>query len=33
LSEDGVKKQLAKLKSAGMIERIGPTKGGRWRVL
>lgn len=28
----GVEKQLAKLKSQGRIERIGPAKGGSWKV-
>lgn len=33
LSKSGVEKQLAKLKSASKIRRIGPAKGGRWEVL
>lgn len=32
LSEDGIKKQLAKLKKEGRIERIGSTKAGHWKV-
>lgn len=28
----GVEKQLAKLKSQGRIERIGPAKGGKWMI-
>jgi ATP-dependent DNA helicase RecG len=32
LTEDGVKYQLGKLKSAGIIQRIGPAKGGHWHV-
>lgn len=32
LSEDGIKKQLAKLKKEGQIERIGSTKAGYWKV-
>jgi len=33
LSEDGIKKQLAKLKKEGRIERIGSTKAGYWKVV
>ena len=33
LSEDGIKKQLAKLKKEGLIERIGSTKAGYWKVI
>ena len=32
ISDKGVEKQLAKLKSQGKIERIGPAKGGTWKV-
>ncbi|MDO9622861.1 MAG: Fic family protein [Pseudomonas sp.] len=32
LSQRAVEKQLAKLKAAGHLERIGPNKGGYWRV-
>ena len=32
ITEDGIKKQLAKLKKAGMIERIGADNGGHWEV-
>lgn len=30
LTEDGVKYHLNKLKAAGKIRHVGPTKGGRW---
>jgi ATP-dependent DNA helicase RecG len=33
LSTDGIKYHLAKLKSAGVIRHMGPTKSGRWEVL
>ena len=33
ISEDGVKYHLNKLKAAGRIRRVGPTKGGRWEVV
>ena len=33
LSVRGVEKNLAQLKSAGKIRRIGGRKGGRWEVL
>ena len=33
LSEDGIKKQLAKLKKEGLLERIGSTKAGYWKVI
>lgn len=33
LTEHGVKYQLAKLKSKGLIRRVGPDHGGRWEVL
>jgi ATP-dependent DNA helicase RecG len=32
ISEDGVKYQLNKLKRQGKIQRIGPDKGGYWKV-
>lgn len=32
ISDKGIEKQLAKLKSQGKIERIGPAKGGSWKV-
>ena len=33
LSARGVEKNLAQLKSAGKIRRIGGNKGGRWEVV
>lgn len=33
ISAKGVEKQLAKLKSNGIIRRIGPDKGGSWEVM
>jgi ATP-dependent DNA helicase RecG len=33
ISEDGVKYHLNKLKTAGKIRHVGPTKGGRWEVV
>ncbi len=33
ISEDGVKYHLNKLKAAGKIRHVGPTKGGRWEVI
>ena len=33
ISPRAVEKQLAKLKAAGSIERVGPNKGGYWQVL
>lgn len=33
ITEEGVKYQLNKLKTQGLIRRIGPAKGGRWEVL
>ena len=33
LSDSGIKYQLAKMKAAGMIRHIGPTKAGYWEVL
>lgn len=32
ITEEGVKYQLNKLKKQGKIERIGPDKGGYWKV-
>ena len=33
LSGEGVRYHLEKLRKAGIIRRIGPTKGGHWEVL
>ncbi len=33
LSSRGVEKNIAKLKAAGFLERIGPDKGGQWELL
>ena len=33
ITAKGIEKQLAKLKAEGLIEREGPDKGGKWRVL
>ncbi|MDY6837380.1 MAG: winged helix-turn-helix transcriptional regulator [Thermodesulfobacteriota bacterium] len=33
ISEDGVKYHLNKLKAAGRIRHVGPTKAGRWEVI
>ena len=33
ITEDGVKYHLAKLKKAGIIRHLGPTRSGRWEVL
>jgi len=33
ISEDGVKYHIANLKSMGVLERIGPDKGGYWRIV
>lgn len=33
ITEDGVKYQLNKLKKHGIIERVGPDKGGFWKVV
>lgn len=33
ITRKGVEKQLARLKAAGIIRRVGPDKGGRWEVL
>ena len=33
LSQRAVEKQLAALKAAGRLRRIGPNKGGHWQVV
>ena len=33
ISAKGVEKQLAKLKSQGVIRHVGPAKGGRWEII
>ena len=33
ISERAVEKQLAKLKAKNIIERIGPDKGGYWKIV
>jgi ATP-dependent DNA helicase RecG len=33
ITEDGVKYQLNKLKKQGIIERVGPDKGGFWKIV
>jgi predicted ArsR family transcriptional regulator len=33
ISENGVKYHLNKLKAAGRIRHVGPTKAGRWEVI
>ena len=33
ITTKAIEKQLAKLKAEGFIERDGPDKGGKWRVL
>jgi ATP-dependent DNA helicase RecG len=33
MSEDGVKYHLNKLRAAGRIQHVGPTKGGQWEVI
>ena len=33
ISKKGIEWQIRRLKSAGRLERIGPAKGGRWRVI
>ena len=33
ITEDGVKYQLNKMKRDGLIERVGPAKGGHWKIL
>jgi len=30
---DSVRKNLNKLKSMGILERVGPTRGGRWKIV
>ena len=32
ISPRAVEKQIAKLRGAGLLHRIGPAKGGRWEV-
>ncbi len=32
ISDRAIKKQLAKLKEKGLLKRIGPDKGGYWKV-
>lgn len=32
ISSRAVEKQLAKLKEKGIIERVGPDKGGHWEI-
>ena len=33
ITPDGIKKQLDKLRKAGIIKHEGPTKGGHWEIL
>ena len=33
LSRRGIEYHIANLKKAGRIERVGPTKGGYWKVI
>jgi len=33
ISDRGVKKNISKLKSDGLIRRIGPDKGGYWEII
>ncbi len=33
ITPDGVKYNLMKLKNKNIIERVGATKGGRWKIL
>ena len=33
LTEDGVKYNLTRLKNLGLIQRIGPDKGGFWEII
>jgi ATP-dependent DNA helicase RecG len=33
ISANGIKYHLAKLREAGVIRHVGPTKAGRWEVL
>lgn len=32
ISDRAIKKQIAQLKAAGRIRRVGPDKGGHWEV-
>ncbi len=32
ITPKAVEKQIARLKADGILERIGPDKGGRWRI-
>jgi fic family protein len=32
ISQKGVEKQISKLKKDGILRRIGPDKGGKWKV-
>jgi ATP-dependent DNA helicase RecG len=33
ITEDGVKYHITKLKDQGLIKRIGPDKGGHWKII
>ena len=33
ISEDTVKEYIEKLKEKGLLRRVGPDKGGQWRLL
>ena len=33
VTSKAVEKQLARLKAEGLVQRIGPDKGGRWEVI
>ncbi len=33
ITEDGVKYQLSKMKKEKILERIGPAKGGYWKII
>jgi ATP-dependent DNA helicase RecG len=33
ISDDGIKWNLNKLKNEGLIERVGPDKGGYWKII
>jgi ATP-dependent DNA helicase RecG len=33
ISQKGVEWQVAQLKKDGLLERIGPTKGGHWKIV
>ncbi|MEJ1363134.1 MAG: ATP-dependent DNA helicase, partial [Candidatus Sedimenticola sp. (ex Thyasira tokunagai)] len=33
ITEDGVKYQISKMKAEGLIVRIGPDKGGYWKII